>query len=66
MLKFYNKIVAGVDNATIYQSIALLLFFLFFLFLIIVVVKKPKKYYHDMSNLPLDEPDEDTNLNNTN
>lgn len=61
MLKFYNKIIAGVNNATIYQSVALLLFFLFFLLLIIMVVKKPKKYYQDMSNLPLDENKEDTN-----
>jgi cbb3-type cytochrome oxidase subunit 3 len=55
MLKFYNKIIAGVDNAAIYQSAALLLFLLFFVGVTFIVMKRPKNYYEDMSNLPLDK-----------
>ncbi len=57
MLKFYNKIIAGVDNAIIYQSLALLLFVLFFLGVTFMVMNKPKDYYTNMSNLPLEEKD---------
>lgn len=57
MLKFYNKIIAGVDNAIIYQSLALLLFVLFFLGVTFMVMNKPKDYYSNMSNLPLEEKD---------
>ncbi len=55
MLKFYNKIIAGVDNAIIYQSAALLLFVLFFVGVTLLVMRRPKNYYNDMSNLPLEE-----------
>lgn len=57
MLKFYNKIIAGVDNAIIYQSLALLLFVIFFLGVTFMVMNKPKDYYTNMSNLPLEEKD---------
>ncbi|MDR1876765.1 MAG: CcoQ/FixQ family Cbb3-type cytochrome c oxidase assembly chaperone [Flavobacteriaceae bacterium] len=63
MLKFYNKIIAGVDNAAIYQSIALLLFVLFFVGVILMVMKKPKNYYKAMSDLPLEE---EKRINNKN
>lgn len=65
MLKFYNKIIAGVDNAIIYQSLALLLFVLFFLGLTFMVMNKPKNYYNDMSNLPLEDNEKRTNNINT-
>lgn len=65
MLKFYNKIIAGVDNAIIYQSLALLLFVLFFLGVTLMVMNKPKNYYNDMSNLPLDDNEKRTNNINT-
>lgn len=65
MLKFYNKIIAGVDNAIIYQSLALLLFVLFFLGVTFMVMNKPKNYYNDMSNLPLDDNEKRTNNINT-
>lgn len=65
MLKFYNKIIAGVDNAIIYQSLALLLFVLFFLGVTFMVLNKPKNYYNDMSNLPLEDNEKRTNNINT-
>ncbi|PQL92242.1 CcoQ/FixQ family Cbb3-type cytochrome c oxidase assembly chaperone [Apibacter sp. wkB309] len=65
MLKFYNKIIAGVDNAIIYQSLALLLFVLFFLGVTFMVMNKPKNYYNEMSNLPLDDNEKRTNNINT-
>ncbi|CVK15359.1 Cbb3-type cytochrome oxidase component FixQ [Apibacter mensalis] len=65
MLKFYTKIIAGVDNAIIYQSLALLLFVLFFLGVIFIVMNKPKNYYSDMSNLPLEDNQQRTNNINT-
>ncbi|MCX8676779.1 CcoQ/FixQ family Cbb3-type cytochrome c oxidase assembly chaperone [Apibacter sp. B3924] len=65
MLKFYNKIIAGVDNAIIYQSLALLLFVLFFLGVTFMVMNKPKNYYNDMSNLPLEDNEKRTNNINT-
>ncbi|MXP06508.1 MULTISPECIES: CcoQ/FixQ family Cbb3-type cytochrome c oxidase assembly chaperone [unclassified Apibacter] len=65
MLKFYNKIIAGVDNAVIYQSLALLLFVLFFLGVTFMVMNKPKNYYNDMSNLPLEDNEKRTNNINT-
>lgn len=65
MLKFYNKIIAGVDNAIIYQSLALLLFVLFFLGVTFMVMNKPKNYYKDMSNLPLEDNEKRTNNINT-
>lgn len=65
MLKFYNKIIAGVDNAIIYQSLALLLFVLFFLGVTFMVMNKPKNYYNDISNLPLEDNEKRTNNINT-
>lgn len=65
MLKFYNKIIAGVDNAIICQSLALLLFVLFFLGVTFMVMNKPKNYYNDMSNLPLEDNEKRTNNINT-
>lgn len=65
MLKFYNKIIAGVDNAIIYQSLALLLFVFFFLGVTFMVMNKPKNYYNDMSNLPLEDNEKRTNNINT-
>ncbi|MXO34442.1 hypothetical protein GFU95_03450 [Apibacter sp. B3889] len=65
MLKFYNKIIAGVDNAIIYQSLALLLFVLFFLGVTFMVMNKPKNYYNYMSNLPLEDNEKRTNNINT-
>lgn len=65
MLKFYNKIIAGVDNAIIYQSLALLLFVLFFLGVTFMVMNKPKNYFNDMSNLPLEDNEKRTNNINT-
>ncbi|MDR2121974.1 MAG: cbb3-type cytochrome c oxidase subunit 3 [Flavobacteriaceae bacterium] len=59
MLKFYNKIIAGVDNAVIYQSLALLLFALFFIGVTLLVMKKPKDYYKDASSLPLEKEKKD-------
>lgn len=66
MLKFYNKIIAGVDNAAIYQSAALLLFILFFVGVTFIVMKRPKNYYNDMSNLPLEDDEKKDNNTNTN
>ncbi len=61
MLNFYNKIIAGVYNATIFQSAALLLFVLFFVGVTLLVMRRPKNYYNDLGNLPLDEEEKKIN-----
>jgi len=55
MLKFYKEIVASVENAGIYQSIALVLFMLFFIFVVGLVLSRPKNYYDDQDRLPLED-----------
>lgn len=63
MIKFYKELVAGVEHAGIYQSIALVLFVLFFTSVLIKVISKPKNYYNEQSNMPLDLDDNNNNNN---
>ncbi|TWP24738.1 CcoQ/FixQ family Cbb3-type cytochrome c oxidase assembly chaperone [Apibacter muscae] len=65
MLKFYSKIIAGIDSATIYQSLALVIFFIFFVGLIYMVMSKPKNYYSEISSMPLDEENKQDKDQNT-
>jgi cytochrome c oxidase cbb3-type subunit 4 len=55
MEKTFKAVVASVENAGLYQTIAFVLFFLFFLAVLLIIWKKPKDYYKEDSELPLDE-----------
>ena len=55
----FKDILGSVENAGLYQTIALILFILFFAFAVYQVMKKPKNYYQDQANLPLDKDHEE-------
>lgn len=50
----FKMIVAGVENANIYQSLALVLFLIFYISLFIIIYIKPKNYYNKIEKSPLD------------
>ena len=56
----FKDIVSNVENAGLFQTIAMIIFILFFVTVIYVVLNRPKKYYNDEENAPL-EKDEDEN-----
>ena len=59
MFKHYFERIIGIE---IYPMISLFLFLLFFIGLLIWVFKADKKYIDQMSNAPLDEPNEKESL----
>lgn len=54
MLKFIKYNLEGIDGVEIYPIISLLIFFTVFIVMLIIVLKMPKKNIEEMSNLPLD------------
>jgi len=58
MFKYYFE---QVNNVEIWPIISLIIFITFFLGLLIWVVKVDKKYINEMSNLPMEEDENNKN-----
>jgi len=63
MLRFIKHNLSGIDGVEIYPIISLLLFFLVFITMLIIVIKLPKSKIDIVSQLPLDE--DNNNKENT-
>ncbi len=59
-MKFINYL-SDIVNVEIYPLISLMIFVLFFVGLIIYVIKSDKNYIQKMSDMPLDNNDENLN-----
>jgi hypothetical protein len=62
MLKFVKNHMDSIAGIEIYPIISLLIFFLFFVVLFYWVITAKKDYITTVSNLPLDDNDNDTIL----
>ena len=60
MFKFIKQYAEKIDHAQVYPMISLIIFFLFFVVLLIYVKKMDKKSIATLSNIPLDEKEEQT------
>ena len=59
MLKFVKKHMETMDGVEIYPIISLLIFFIFFVVLTWWVLSAKKDYIKEVSNLPLDNQNQD-------
>ncbi len=59
-MKFINYL-SDIVNVEIYPMISLIIFVLFFVGLVIYVIKSDKNYIQKMSDMPLDNNDENLN-----
>ena len=64
MLRFIKHNFDSIDGVAIYPIVALLTFFTVFVVMVFLVIKMKKKYIDELSNIPLEE--DDNNLNNEN
>lgn len=62
MLKYVKGPLESIDGVQIYPIISLLIFFIFFAALFFWVVTARKEYIREVSNLPLDENEEENDL----
>ncbi len=62
MLKFVKKHMESMDGIEIYPIISLLIFFIFFVVLTWWVFTAKKDYIKEVSNLPLDNQNQDNQL----
>ena len=62
MLRFIKHNVDTIDGVALFPIISLLLFFGVFVAMLVIVFGYKKKYIDSMSNIPLEE--DDNNLNN--
>lgn len=62
MLKFVKGYMESIDGIEIYPIISLLIFFTFFVILFWWVFTAKKEYINKVSNLPLDNQQNDTSL----
>ena len=62
MLKFVKKHMESMDGVEIYPIISLLIFFIFFVVLTWWVFTAKKDYIKEVSNLPLDNQNQDNQL----
>lgn len=62
MLKFVKKHMESMDGVEIYPIISLLIFFIFFVGLTYWVFTAKKDYIKEVSNLPLDNQNQDNQL----
>ena len=60
MFKFIKQYAEKMDHAQIYPMISLIIFFLFFVVLLVYVKKMDKTSVTALSNIPLDEKEEQT------
>ena len=51
----FKDILSSGENASLFQTIAMIIFILFFLGLVFYVFSRPKKYYREEENAPLDD-----------
>ena len=58
MFKFIKQYAEKMDHAQVYPMISLLIFFLFFVVLLVYVKKMDKASITTLSNIPLDEKEE--------
>ena len=63
MYKFIQDVTENIEGAEIYPIISLLIFFLFFVVLLWFVLKMSKERVETLSNIPLDENEENTSNN---
>ncbi len=59
-MKFINYL-SDIVNVEIYPMISLIIFVLFFVGLVVYVIKSDKNYIQKMSDMPLDNNDENLN-----
>ena len=64
MLRFIKHNFDSIDGVAIYPIVALLTFFTVFVVMVFIVIKMKKKDIDELSNIPLEE--DDNNLNNEN
>ena len=62
MLRFIKHNLESIDGVAIFPIVSLLLFFAVFVIMLIIVFGYKKKYIDDVSNLPLEE--DENNLKN--
>ncbi|HPF11254.1 MAG TPA: CcoQ/FixQ family Cbb3-type cytochrome c oxidase assembly chaperone [Flavobacteriaceae bacterium] len=63
MLNFVKGSLENIDGVQIYPIISLLIFFVFFLLLFWWVFTAKRNYISEVSNIPLDQEDNNTNHN---
>ena len=64
MLKFIKHNLEGIDGVEIYPIISLLIFFVVFITMFVFVLKLPKKRIDEISQLPLDNDNNNKEINN--
>lgn len=62
MLKFIKGNLESIDNVQIYPLISLLIFFIFFVGLFIWVITAKKEHIDEVSNIPLENNNENDEL----
>ena len=62
MLKFVKNHLESMEGVEIYPIISLIIFFLFFVVLTWWVISAKKDYIKEVSNLPLDNQNQDNQL----
>lgn len=58
----FKDIVSNVENAGLFQILAMIIFLILFVGLVYYVVSRPKKFYTEEENAPLDNDDENQTL----
>lgn len=66
MFRFIKQYAETIDRANLYPIISLLLFFVFFIVMLYYVKKMDKSKVDDISNLPLEQDEEDQKTFNQN
>ena len=62
MYKFIQDVTQNIKGAEIYPMISLVIFFLFFVVLLWGVLKMSKERVETLSNIPLDETEDPSNI----
>lgn len=55
----FKDILGNVENAGLYQSLAMLLFIVFFLMVLFWVFSRSKSHYNDQAHTPLEDDNND-------
>jgi cytochrome c oxidase cbb3-type subunit 4 len=66
MLKFIKGYVSSIDGIEIYPIISFIIFFTFFILVTFYVITAKKKYIDELSNLPFDDGNPSTALDQLN
>lgn len=51
----FKDILAHIENAGFYQTLAMLIFIIFFVATVYYVISRPKKHYSEVEKAPLDD-----------